>query len=276
MSTALLHPTLDHPAAADSKEVPHRGGGTVPLGRLVRVELRKMVDTRSGFWLLMSMALLAIANTASVVVLAPSEDLTYRSYVSSVGLPISVILPIMAILAVTSEWSQRTGLTTFTLIPQRGRAIGAKALATLTVGLVSVAVALALAAAGNLVGPAAAGLDPVWNLDPSEIAQLTLGNLLGMAIGFALALVLRGSSAAIVGYFVVSFVLSGVFELLAMAKDSFREAQTWVDWNLAQIALFEGTTDTAREWAMLGSTTALWIVLPLIVGWWTLRRAEVK
>jgi len=44
----------------------------------------------------------------------------------------------IAILAVTSEWSQRSGLTTFTLVPSRGRVIGAKAIATIIVGIVSV------------------------------------------------------------------------------------------------------------------------------------------
>ena len=35
-------------------------------------------------------------------------------------------------------------------------------------------------------------------------------------------------------------------------------------------------TDMAREWAMLGSTTAIWIVLPLVIGLLLLRRSEVK
>ena len=38
----------------------------------------------------------------------------------------TVILPIIAILSVTGEWSQRSGLTTFTLVPHRGRVIPAK------------------------------------------------------------------------------------------------------------------------------------------------------
>ena len=38
----------------------------------------------------------------------------------------SLILPVLGILLVTSEWSQRTGLTTFALVPQRERVIVAK------------------------------------------------------------------------------------------------------------------------------------------------------
>ena len=33
----------------------------------------------------------------------------------------TVLLPIIAVLSVTAEWSQRSGLTTFTLVPHRGR-----------------------------------------------------------------------------------------------------------------------------------------------------------
>jgi hypothetical protein len=33
-------------------------------------------------------------------------------------MPMSVILPIIAVLSVTAEWSQRSGLATFTLVPR--------------------------------------------------------------------------------------------------------------------------------------------------------------
>ena len=103
-----------------------------------------------------------------------------------------------------------------------------------------------------------------------------LGNLVGIAIGFTLGVVLRNSAAAIVGYFVVSLVLPGILVLLARVRDWFSDLQPWIDWNYTQVALFEGGTDTAREWAMLGSTTAIWIVLPLVFGLLFLRRSEVK
>ena len=63
-----------------------------------------------------------------------------------------VILPIVAILSVTSEWSQRTGLSTFTLVPHRGRVLAAKAAAALVVAVVSMALAFAVGAIGNVSG----------------------------------------------------------------------------------------------------------------------------
>jgi hypothetical protein len=217
-----------------------------------------------------------VIATGAVIIFAPDDAVTYNNFAAAIGFPMSVILPMIAILGVTSEWSQRTGLTTFTLVPSRGRVIGAKAIATFLVGVVSMGVAFAVGALGNLAGSALAGVDTVWNISLSTAPQIVLGNLVGMAIGFTLGVVLRSSAAAIVGYFVVSLVLPGVLVLLAEVRDWFTDLQPWIDWNYTQVALFEGSTDTAREWAMLGSTTATWIVLPLVLGLLFLRRAEVK
>ena len=248
----------------------------IPLARLVRVELRKMFDTRSGFWMLVSIGVLSVAAAGSVLVFAPDSDVTYGTFTRAIGFPMSVILPMIAILAVTSEWSQRSGLTTFTLVPTRGRVIRAKALATLVVGVGSAAVAFAVGAVGNLAGSALAGVDTVWDVSLSTAPQIVLGNLVGMAIGFTLGVVLRNSPAAIVGYFVVSLVMPGILVLLAQVRSWFEELQPWIDWNETQVQLFDGAVDTGKEWAMLGSTTMIWIVIPLVLGLLFLRRSEVK
>jgi ABC-2 type transport system permease protein len=249
---------------------------TIPTTRLVEVELRKMFDTRSGFWMLVSIGVLSVVATGAVIIFAPDDAVTYESFATAIGFPMSVILPMIAILGVTGEWSQRSGLTTFTLVPSRRRVIEAKAIATLLVGIGSMAVAFVVGALGNLAGAALAGVDAVWNISLSSAPQIVLGNLVGMAIGFTLGVVLRNSAAAIVGYFVVSLVLPGILVLLAQVRDWFSDLQPWIDWNETQVALFEGGTDTVREWAMLGSTTTIWIVLPLVVGLLFLRRSEVK
>ena len=248
----------------------------IPTTRLVKIELRKMFNTRSGFWMLVSIGVLSVIATGAVLIFAPDSEIAYENFAAAIGFPMSVILPMIAILGVTSEWSQRSGLTTFTLVPSRGRVIGAKAFATFVVGVVSMAVAFAVGAVGNLLGSTIMGLDTVWDVSLAAAAQILLGNLVGMAIGFTLGVVLRNSAAAIVGYFVVSLVLPGILALLAQVRSWFADLQPWIDWNYTQVALFEGGTDTAREWAMLGSTTAIWIVLPLVIGLLFLRRSEVK
>lgn len=266
--TATIVPPATTPA--------RRTAQPIPITRLVKVELRKMFNTRSGFWMLISIGVLSVIATGAVIIFAPDSAVTYESFARAIGFPMSVILPMIAILAVTSEWSQRSGLTTFTLVPSRGRVIGAKAIATLLVGLGSMAVAFAVGALGNVAGSALAGVDTVWDISLSMAPQMVLGDLVGMAIGFTLGVVLRNSTAAIVGYFVVSLVMPGILVLLAQVRSWFEDLQPWIDWNETQVVLFDGATNTGKEWAMLGSTTMIWIVIPLVVGLLSLRRSEVK
>ena len=268
--------TIVPPATTTEAAPVRRTAQPIPITRLVKVELRKMFNTRSGFWMLVSIGVLSVIATGAVIIFAPDSAVTYENFATAIGFPMSVILPMIAILAVTSEWSQRSGLTTFTLVPSRGRVIGAKAIATLLVGLGSVAVAFAVGALGNVAGSALAGVDTVWDISLSTAPQMVLGNLVGMAIGFTLGVVLRNSAGAIVGYFVVSLVMPGILVLLAQVRSWFEDLQPWIDWNETQVALFEGATNTGEEWAMLGSTTMIWIVIPLVVGLLSLRRSEVK
>ena len=268
--------TIVPPATTTEAAPVRRTAQPIPTTRLVKVELRKMFNTRSGFWMLISIGVLSVIATGAVIIFAPDSAVTYESFATAIGFPMSVILPMIAILAVTSEWSQRSGLTTFALVPSRGRVIGAKAIATVLVGLGSMAVAFAVGAVGNLAGSALAGVDTVWDVSLSTAPQIVLGNLVGMAIGFTLGVVLRSSAAAIVGYFVVSLVMPGILVLLAQVRSWFEDLQPWIDWNKTQVVLFDGATNTGKEWAMLGSTTMIWIVIPLVVGLLFLRRSEVK
>jgi ABC-2 type transport system permease protein len=272
MTATTISPTTDSTAVVQARQ-PVR---PIPTARLIKVELRKMFNTRSGFWMLVSIGVLSVIATGAVIIFAPDNAVTYENFATAIGFPMSVILPMIAILGVTSEWSQRSGLTTFTLVPSRGRVIGAKAIATFLVGIVSMAVAFAVGAVGNVAGSALAGVDTVWDISLAGAAQIVLGDLVGMAIGFTLGVVLRNSAAAIVGYFVVSLVLPGILALLAQVREWFYDLQPWIDWNYTQVNLFEGATNTAKEWAMLGSTTMIWIVVPLTVGLLFLRRSEVK
>ena len=82
----------------------------VPLARVVKVELRKMFDTRSGFWLIASIAISAVLAAGGVILWAPEGELTYSTFATAIRFPVVIILALIAILAVTSEWSQRTGL----------------------------------------------------------------------------------------------------------------------------------------------------------------------
>ena len=139
--------TLAAPIRANTTGVHTRPG----LGRLVAVELRKTVNTRAGFWLqVATVAITALVVTVRSVV-GDAADHTFAA-VLNVGIqPAAVLLPIAGILLVTSEWSQRTGMITFTLVPVRSRVLGAKLIASLVLALAALVMAVAVVAAGVLV-----------------------------------------------------------------------------------------------------------------------------
>lgn len=258
-------------SSATRSPAPH----TIPMTRIIGVELRKMFDTRSGFWLLISIAVAALLATGAVIVFAPDSELTYATFAAAIGFPMSVILPMVAILSVTSEWSQRSGLTTFTLVPHRGRVVLAKAICSVSVGVVSMLLAFGIGAVGNTLGTAIAGVDTVWDVSAGDLAMIVLGNVLGLMIGFMLGVLVRSSAGAIVAYFVYALLLPTVFGMLAAFQAWFRHVQGWVDFNYAQSALFGGSMST-EQWAQLGVAGLTWLITPLAVGVWLVLRSEVK
>ncbi|MGO4603424.1 ABC transporter permease [Terrabacter sp. 2YAF2] len=247
----------------------------IPLARIVSVELRKSFDTRSGFWLLASIGIASFLATAGVVLWAARDQLTYSTFTLAVGFPMAVILPVIAILSVTAEWTQRSGLTTFTLVPHRGRIVFAKAIVAISIAVASMLVAFVIGALGNLLAAALAGRDAVWDQGVATLAAIVLGNTLVVLIGFMLGVLIRNSTAAIVAYFVYAFVAPPLLELLAANQAWFHDLYPWVDPNVTQNLLFHGPL-VGQQWLQLAVTTAVWLVAPLLVGLWTLQRSEVK
>lgn len=247
----------------------------IPLSRIVAVEARKSFDTRSGFWMLASIGITALLATAAVILWAPDSSLTYDSFAAAIGVPMTIILPMIAILSVTGEWSQRSGLTTFTLVPHRGRTILAKGIVAVSVGVLSILVAFAIGALGNLVGSALAGVDTTWDLGLDSLLYIVFANVLGLLIGFMLGVVIRNSPGAIVSYFVYSFVLPTLSMVLAANQQWFKDLQPWVDFNFTQSTLFDGGL-TGEQWLQLGITGLVWLVVPLAVGVRMVLRSEVK
>ena len=173
-------------AAAAPVRVPRATVEPIPLSRITAVELRKMFDTRSGFWLIASIAISAVLATGGVILWAPDDQLTYSTFATAIRFPVVIILPLIAILAVTSEWSQRTGLTTFTLIPHRSRIITAKAISAILIAVAAMVLTFAVGALGNLLSAAVTGTALVWDVTVTQCLYYVLGMVLSLLIGFML------------------------------------------------------------------------------------------
>lgn len=247
----------------------------IPLARIVTVELRKSVDTRAGGWLLAGVAVVSLLTTGAVLLWASAEEFTHATFTSAVSIPMSVLLPIIAVLSVTAEWSQRSGLTTFTLVPHRSRIVAAKAIAAALIGVTATVVAFAVGALGNLLGTSLSGHPTVWDQGVADLGLFVLSNVLMMMAGFTLGVLIRNSTGATVAYFVYAFVAPPLLMALAYQQEWFADAQPWIDPNHAQNALLRGAL-SGEQWTQLAVTTVIWLLLPLAVGIRTLLRSEVK
>lgn len=235
------------------------------LGRLVAVELRKIVDTRAGFWLqAATVALTAIVVIVSLVI-GDAANHTFAALLDVAIQPAAVLLPVAGVLLVTSEWSQRTGLITFALVPGRLRVLGAKLLASLVLAVAVLAVTVAVVAAGVLV----AGVDGAWTDVAPLIGQTTVFLTAGMVTAVAFGAILLASAPALVALFALPSAWAALVSL-----SFFGGIGPWVDTARALGPMHEEVL-SAAQWAHAGTALAIWMLLPLLIGLWRITRREV-
>lgn len=240
----------------------------VPLTRLVKVEMRKMVDTRAGLWLVIAIALVTALITLVLMLTAEAEQRVFLAFMAVMATPQGILLPVLGILLVTQEWTQRTGMVTFSLEPNRSKVIGAKVLAALVFGLAAVVLAVALAALGTVLS----GAPGAWEgIGADDLGTFALLQVIGVLQGLAFGLIFLNSALAIVTYFVLPIAFSIVSSLWSALAD----IQPWVDLNTSSQPLFEGSL-SGEQWAQLATGILIWVVLPFLAGLWRVLRAELK
>ena len=236
--------------------------------RLTAVELRKMTNTRSGFWLPLAVAALTLI-TVLVASFAghPSAHTTVKIFHASVA-PDTFLLPVLGILLLCGEWSQRTTLTTFTLTPSRARVIAAKLAAAIVLSVAALAVALVLSLlAGALLSNAPGGAGSV-SLAVVEQSFVLLATAMVMGVGFGAAILV--SAPAIVAY----LLLPTVWDALAANIHALRTPYRWLD-TTNTLGPLSSHALSATQWAHAGTSLALWMALPLAIGWWRIRRSDI-
>jgi ABC-type transport system involved in multi-copper enzyme maturation permease subunit len=247
------------------------GGAGIPMSRLVRVELRKLVDTRAAAWLLVAIAAVTVGVVTVYLLASDSADLTFADFVNVTMLPQSLLLPVLGIMAVTSEWTQRTGLVTHTLEPRRNRVIMAKSAATGVLGVLAVGLALAAAALANVLASTLMEGNGSWSYGLAGLRDTVLLQALSLAQGLALGMLTMNTAAAIV----LSFVLPSGFMVVFSMVASLKSVAGWIDLATSQQPLVDHNISGVL-WLHLLATTVGWIVLPWAAGMWRLLRREIK
>jgi ABC-2 type transport system permease protein len=237
------------------------------LARLTRVELRKMVDTRSGFWLQLSVLGLIVLVVVITVIAGHEDKMTFRDILGNALVPAGILLPVVGILLVSSEWSQRTALVSFALVPERPRLIAAKVLAGVVLGLAALAFAAVVAALGTAV--AAPDIPNVWTFPVGLVGQDALYVVASMVIGIAFGAALLASAPAIVLYFGLPAAIGALTAINSISGTVEWFGSNSLEW-LTQNLL------SGHEWAQVLVTLALWMVLPVSIGLWRITRSELN
>jgi ABC-2 type transport system permease protein len=236
-------------------DAPPSAPGPIPFSRLVRAEWSKATDTRAARWLL---ALVALSTAGLMVapVVAPARfDQTSTDYLGLAAVAVSILLPVVAILMLTGDWSQRSVYTTFTQEPRRIRVVNAKLAASLMLGGGG-AVFGAVVTAAALGVASASGRAVEENLAVGTIIGYLLFVLLNVLAGVALGALLQNSATAIAA----SFALPAAFALLGTASTLVAE---WIDMSVWKWVL-------ENEWAghvpQISFSFAFWVAVPLAAG----------
>jgi len=253
------------------------GTDRVPMSRLAKVEFRKALDTRAGRWFVISILALVVVVEVIYAFAANDQSKNFQDFVQISGFVLGYFLPIIIIMLVTSEASQRNGLVTFTLEPQRSRVVVAKFIAGLTLGASVLILAFILAGLGTLFGIVTGG-SPEWSLDGNLMFNgFVLSNVIGIFIGFAISMLIMNTAGAIVAYFAYSLILPTAVGILSALSSTFEDIAPWIEFNTAQTPLFSGDyTPTAEEWAQIATSGTIWLIIPLALGIWRLMRIEFK
>ena len=271
---APQHP-LDSGAPAQAR-LPQRLGDDgkstpVGFGRLVSVELRKMLDTRAGKWLMAAILGLILLATGVIMFSAGTkEEPQFQAFIAAAGIPLGFLLPILGILTVTSEWSQRTGLVTFTLEPRRSRVGLAKWAAALLLGALSIVFALAVGALFTLLAQLIHGHDANWSLSGWLLAGTALVQLLGVSQGIAFGLLIQNTPGAICSYLFIPILVS-----LITSIEAIKNIGLWVDPNQANSPIMMGEAN-GDDWAKFAVAQLIWLVIPMVLGFIRLNKREVK
>lgn len=257
----------------------------IPFATLVRVELRKAYDTRSGFWLLaITGGLIVLASLITALVAGinyrnpgpgnPPVPLHWDTFATVAGVITQLLIPVIGVLLVTSEWGQRTGMVTFALEPRRSSVVWAKMVVAVILTIATVIVAIVSGAIFNaLYGAIAGHVD--WSFDMHGFTAFLVVQLLTMLSCFSFAAIFLNGAAAIVFSIAAHFVIPGLIQVGENLMSWFNSFGPWIDFQASLNKMYDWNY-TGKDWGELLTSGAIWFVLPMVLGLSRILRAEVK
>lgn len=176
------------------------------------IDLRSFLDTR-GAAILLTISLIAVIGLAALgglvqPALMPGGTSDVSLTFFFLTLPLSLIIPVIAVMMTAGEWSDTSIQNTLLQRPGRLAVLTSKVLATTAVVVVLVALSVGLAAASTWIGGELMGEGAVFStfdeVMTSHLSVLVVTLLFSLAMGIVLQSTVLGLVAAIGAPFVIS------------------------------------------------------------------------
>lgn len=265
---------LARPAAPVMTLTPTPVAERVSFRNLLRAETRKAVDTRATQIFLSVITLLALAATVATPLILRDEiiaDTPWSFFLTAPQMVVVIFLPIIAVMLFANEWSQNSVLSTFVTEPRRSRVLLAKTTATAALSVVSYLLVLALGAAAAGGFSMATGVDVAWDFEWRSMLGLCLVILYVSLQGAALGLLFMNTPLAIIIYVTAPMVLGLLPNFGEKAQEVFTGILPTAPLNALSELNFVGD-----DLAKFATATAIWILVPGVLGWIRQVRAEVS
>lgn len=281
MNTLLIQPDSLTPTPAPTSNtsdtrpalpIDIQGDRRPTMVQLIRIELRKLRDTRSGAAMMTTMLALGF-GIPLIMLIVVADSLGFANYMLGAEALTRLLLPAVIINLVTSEWSQRAAMTTFTLVPGRARVLTAKFGAALTATVMLYGFIVAVAAAMTLVEGAFASGPTQWDLSWSDIGLDGLTFVWTTLFAFALATLALNTATGLVSFYIISIGLPPILNMGLLVK-GLGSVIPWISPDAPNEVYLDPTN--GASWAHLATATLLWVGIPLAIGIRRVMTTEIK
>lgn len=267
------------PAGVPALGLDVSGTAPVPFWRLALVEFRKSYDTRAGKWLLITIgSLIALLEVIALIAInLQDQPAEFTDFTGNVFIVSLVLVPMLPILLVTSEWTQRSAMVSFALEPRRLRVVLAKLAVSVVLALAAVALMFVVATVCTAICTALQPDLTAWHVEASFVfLGAPLAILATTVFGFAVATMLLNTPGAIVLFLLTWFAGLPILLGIAALIHPFDHVVPWIALQLNVLTLGDGLPSTASDWAHLLVSLVFWVCIPLAFGLSRIVRAEVK
>lgn len=187
------------------------------------IDLRSYLDTR-GAAIMLTLSVLALVAFAALggliqpyVMPEGTSDVEFTFIVMS--LPLSLIIPVITVLIMAGEWSDRSIQNTFLQRPGRLAVLGSKAIASVVVSVVLMALSVGLAAAATWIGGELMGEGAVFSSFRSLLTTQLLTVASTLVFALAMGVLLQSTVVSLVVAIGLPFIV-GTAGAIAMAFGS--------------------------------------------------------